>query len=141
MPVSSRFGNVKLRSCYYKSGYYRLSGVNCRGVNCRGVNCRGGQLSYLALGFATIDPSVITWGVNCRGVNCRVVNCRGTIYRYEGMFSKRNVIVCLGLFWTISSVGGTMHLYKLENTRMEPSWGYCDYRFDFLFDFNITIKY
>ena len=23
----------------------------------------GGQLSYLALGFATIDPSVITWGV------------------------------------------------------------------------------
>ena len=22
----------------------------------------GGQLSYLALGFATIDPSVITWG-------------------------------------------------------------------------------
>ena len=27
----------------------------------------GGQLSYLALGFATIDPSVITWGVNCRG--------------------------------------------------------------------------
>ncbi|XP_063682632.1 beta-2 adrenergic receptor-like [Bolinopsis microptera] len=51
-----------------------------------------------------------------------------TPHRYEGMFSKRNVILCLGLFWTISSVGGTMHLYKLENTRMEPAWGYCDYR-------------
>ena len=30
-----------------------MSGGNCRG---------GGQLSYLALGFATIDPSVIIWG-------------------------------------------------------------------------------
>ena len=38
----------------------QLSGVNCREVNCRGGG--GGQLSYLALGFATIDPSVIKRG-------------------------------------------------------------------------------
>ena len=72
-----------------------------------GGQLSGGRLSYLALGFATIDPSVITWGVNCRGVivgelivgggggvNCRTepwvsrqltpVNCRRPIDIQQG---------------------------------------------------------
>ena len=49
-------------------------------------------------------------------------------YSYDKVFSKRTVIISLSVIWTWSTLGGTMHLYKLENTRMEPSWGYCDYR-------------
>ena len=27
-----------------------------------------------------------------------------------------------------SVIGGTMHVWKLEGMRMNPKWGYCDYR-------------
>ena len=41
-----------------------MATTGCRGSIVGGliVGGGGGQLSYLALGFATIDPSVITWG-------------------------------------------------------------------------------
>ena len=71
MPVSSRFDNVKLRSCYYKS---LIVGGSIVGGSIVGG---GGSIVVLSPRFATIDPSVITRRVNCRGVNCRGVNCRG----------------------------------------------------------------
>ena len=50
-------------SVFYSTNVLYIT--NCRGVNCRGPGGQlsGGQLLYLALGFATIDPSVTT----CRG--------------------------------------------------------------------------
>ena len=60
----------------------------------------GGQLSYLALGFATIDPSVITWGVNCRGVNCRGVNRRVTVlYTILVILVLYTILVILVLYY------------------------------------------
>ena len=47
MPVSSRFGNVKLRSCYYKSLIIggQLSGGQLSGGQLSGGQLSGGQLS------------------------------------------------------------------------------------------------
>ena len=58
-----------------------------------GSQLPGGQLSYLALSFATIDPNVITWGGGGGGVNCRGVNGRGSIV--GGQLSGGGSIVVL----------------------------------------------
>ena len=39
------------------------------------------------------------------------------------------MLVCLALVWLVSFMGGTLHVYKLGSMRMEPRWGFCDYRY------------
>eukprot|EP00116_Pleurobrachia_bachei_P019244 sb/3479506/ len=49
-------------------------------------------------------------------------------HRYDRWFRENHVIGGVVVTWLVGIIGSTMHLYKNENTRMEPQWGYCDYR-------------
>ena len=84
----------------------------------------GGQLlSYWALAFATIDPSVITWRVNCRGVNCRSTNLDSsgdilsvhTPTRFHFLTSSESL---LELIWLIWFAARKEYLYFIKEMRL-----------------------
>ncbi|XP_063681298.1 uncharacterized protein LOC134816399 [Bolinopsis microptera] len=49
-------------------------------------------------------------------------------HKYDKYYSPPLSTTLIISSWIISVIGGTMHVWKLEGMRMNPKWGYCDYR-------------